>query len=436
MSEVQHFEVISGSKVATPTKKEMAAELAKLVGVDGPSVSRGSSISPELLGRLHASITGTTPADGNAYRAAESLLAHYGLTYDPTWDTSEARGKKGGSTVTNRAFSRLLVAQRGAPRCFVLNSTDAKEGNAWETDKERRYSYDRRVTGRAPFTDAGPGSLVIFYNTSSHSRDKMSFTATARVEYIGPDWDGPWHADLTHYEAFTAPVPAGQVDISGRNRQHAITEITWELYQAIVEAGTGSRPEPVDVGVGRDVGGARAAEHISEVFRPEEMAIVGGSVPARRDAPVEPAPEVERMYSDDGASVEGEVFEPRSSRSSEDRRRDKVVEERAVTLALRHLKSHGWVLIADRQKSGVGYDLDVSDGSRVVHLEVKGIRGSRLEFNLTAKEWWRATTDPDFLVAAVTTALDTKSVEVHLIPPDRLVRSSRVVTAYRMKVDG
>jgi len=435
MRSPQDSEIIRGSKVATPTKSEMATALAELVGVRGPTISRGSSVSPELLGRIYTSRTGSVPADPGAYRITELLLGDYGLTYDPRWDTSEARGEKGGSTVTNRAFSRLLVAESGVPRCFVLNSTDAHAGNAWETDKERRYSYDRRVTGRAPFTDAGPGSLVVFYNTSSHSQDRMSFTATARVEYIGPDWDGPWDADLTHYEAFTSPVPADQVYINGRNRQHAITEITWELYQAIVEAGTGSRPKPVDVGIGSDVGGAHAAEHISELFRPEEIAIIGGPVPERRDAPLEPAPEAERRYSDDGASVDGEVFEPRLSRSAEDRRRDKAVEERAVALALRHLKSHGWELIADHQKSGVGYDLDVSDGSRIVHLEVKGIRGPRLEFNLTAKEWWRANTAPDFLVAAVTTALDTKEVQVHLIPPDKLVRSTRVVTAYRIKVD-
>ena len=432
MSENSQDQIITGEKVTTPTKEEMATTLARLVGVGAPTTSSGSSVSPELLERIYTARTGHAPPEPGAYQVTKALLEEYGLTYDPRWDTSEIHGQNGGSTVTNRAYSRLLAAERGTPRCFVLNSTDAKQGNAWETDKQTRYSYDANVTGRAPFTDAGPGSLVLFYNTGSHSQDRMSFTATARVEYISPGWRGPWDAELADYQTLANPVPASHVQISGRNPQHAITEITWEQYQAIVEAGSGHKPQPEQVGVGRDIGGAQAAQHILEDFQPDTVEVVGDPVPARRTGTLEPEPERERRYSDDGQRVDGGVFEPRHGRTPSDRQRDKATEKRAVELAVKHLEAHGWRQTADRQAEGVGYDLDMSDGTRTIHLEVKGIRGPRTEFNLTSKEWWRAQTDPDFVLAAVTDALDPKKVRVNLITPEELVGADRVPTQYRV----
>lgn len=422
---------ITGEKVTTPTKEQMAIELARLVGVEAPIVLKGSRVDPVLLARIHRARTGEDPAEMGPYELCRAVLEGFELTYDPSWDTSE----EGGTTVTSRAYSRMLVAQRGFPRCFVLNSTDASEGNVWETDKQSLYTYDSTVTGRAPFNDAGPGSMVLFYNTSSHSQNPMSFTATARVDYIRGTWKpGPWTAELAEYRDFDSPVPRSRVEIRGRNPQHAITEITWEQYQAIVEAGTGSRPDGETVGVRLDIGGEQVAERIVEDFPAQDVEVVGDDVPGRRpEGDLEVAPERERDYVD-GERPEGAVHEPSRRRTAADRRRDKIIEERAVALALKHLETQGWTVTADRQLDGVGYDLDLSDGTRTMHLEVKGIRGPRPEFNLTGKEWWRALTDPDFLLAAVTDALDPVKVRVRLFTPEDIVRADRVTTQYRIAV--
>ncbi|MFJ3403465.1 protein NO VEIN domain-containing protein [Promicromonospora sp. NPDC090134] len=328
----------------------------------------------------------------------------------------------------------MLVALSKRPRCFVLNSTDASVGNAWETDKKQHYRYDTNVTGRMPLNDAGPGSLVLFYNTSNHSRNPMSYTATARVEYIGPGWTGPWTADLSGYQEFDSPVPARQVEIAGRNNQHAITEITWEQYQEIVAAGTGMRPESHDVEAGLDVGGERAAERVTVDFPAADVEILGDEVPVRRaDGDLDPSPEREPAYGGPSAG-DGSVRIPSGRRSASDRGRDKIVEERAVTVATMHLENLGWRVVADRQKDGVGYDIDLTDGERSVHLEVKGIQGPRLEFNVTAKEWWRVRTDPDFVLAAGTDVLNPTTVHVNLLSPEELVEADRVATQFRVAV--
>ena len=204
---------IKGKKVSKHTKREMAIELARLVGVEDLDVRRGGRVDELLLAKIYEARTGSEPAKMSSYELVRGALEDFDLTYDPSWDTSG----EGGATVTSRAYSRMLVAHRGFPRCFVINSTDAKEGNAWETDKQTRYTYDATVTGRAPFNDAGPGSMVLFYNTSSHSQHPMNFTATARVEYINGTWKpGPWTAELAEYREFDFPVPRSRVEITDR----------------------------------------------------------------------------------------------------------------------------------------------------------------------------------------------------------------------------
>ncbi|GAB4087044.1 hypothetical protein GCM10028784_36740 [Myceligenerans cantabricum] len=421
---------IVGPKVKTPNKEQITNEVVELLGIHPVTKSNGSTVVSDTLDRIHAAVTGHPATGMGAYQKTAAILEALGLTYDPHWDTSA------GSTVTLRAYSRMLVALSKRPRCFVLNSTDASVGNAWETDKEQHYRYDTNVTGRMPLNDAGPGSLVLFYNTSNHSRNRMSYTATARIEYIAPGWTGPWTADLSGYQEFDNPVPARQVEITGRNNQHAITEITWEQYQEIVAAGTGTRPESHDVDAGLDVGGERAAERVTADFPATDVEILGDEVPVRReDGPLAPSPEREPVY-EGGPAGDSSVRIPTGRRSVSDRERDKIVEERAVALATRHLGNLGWKVVADRQKDGVGYDLDLTDGERIMHLEVKGIQGPRLEFNLTAKEWWRVRTDPDFVLAGVTDALNATKVHVNLLSPEDLVDADRVATQYRVVAKG
>ena len=424
---------IAGPKVPKRTDKDLASEVAGLLEIDPATISTRSAAVGDTLDQIYTAVTRQLTTGVDVQRKVAAILEVLGLTYDPRWDTGP------GMTVTGRAYSRMLVALSERPRCFVLNTTDADIGTAWETDKEKEYRYDTTVSGRVSLNQAGPGSLVLFYHTSNHSQSPMSYTASARIDYIAPGPGGPkWVADLSGFRWFDEAVPAARVDIVDRNPQNAITEITWEQYQEIVTEGTGSRPEPQDqdVEAGSDVGGEQAAARVKDDYPPADVDVAGDHVPDRReDGFLIPSLEREPAYLGEHAKS-GTVYVPPRRRTADDRARDKIVEERAVILAIRHLTSLGWELSADRQKDGVGYDVELTHGSRTMHLEIKGIQGTRLEFNLTAKEWRRALTDPDFVLAGVTDVLNPTKVHVHLLGPEELAAADRAATQFRVSVKG
>jgi hypothetical protein len=115
-------------------------------------------------------------------------------------------------------------------------------------------------------------------------------------------------------------------------------------------------------------------------------------------------------------------------------RRDKLAEERGVQIATQFMTDRGWKLLTDHQTSGDGFDLRFAQGERTLNVEVKGIQGAALAFNLTPKEWWRAQTDPAFVVLAVTSVLSPQDYFVNIVTRDRLVTARREVLSYRLSV--
>lgn len=161
------------------------------------------------------------------------------------------------------------------------------------------------------------------------------------------------------------------------------------------------------------------------VHVPEELpAGVLAGPPAKAPQYAEAAP----------GALAGEDASDFGERSPADRQRDKLAEKRAVELAIEALKRDGWKPTADRQADGVGYDLEFVKGTRCLKVEVKGIQGRALAFNLTPKEWWRAETDPRWVVLAVTSVLSPKDFKVHLLTRDAVMASKRVITGYRLTV--
>ncbi|GAA1250417.1 hypothetical protein GCM10009633_23950 [Janibacter melonis] len=425
-------EPIRGVKVERPRKEKLAREVAERVGLAAPTMSSGASVVVRTLDEMYEHYLGEPPPRMSAYRKAQVVGEQLGLTYDPVWDSSEQAESGGGSTVSARWWSRVRTELTGIPRCFLLNSTDAEVGARWETDKHREYRYDDTVTGRKPLTDAGPGSLVLFYNTSNHSQHQMSYTGSARVEYLHGGWGrGPWTAELVDYRAFDHPVPREEVEIEGRNTQHAITEIPWDVYQQVVARGTGRTPDPVIAGgIGADVGADQIAD-IAE-HQPLPEAVTGDDVPAPTAMQtMSVAPLLEPSYADPDASTPGPPL-PSGGRNPEQRKRDRVAEQRAVEISIKYFEDRGWTMTADRQKDGVGYDLELRKEERVIHLEVKGIQSGRLAYNLTQKEWHRARTDPAFLVAAVTDVHSPTRCKVNLMTPAEVVQGDRQVVQYRL----
>jgi uncharacterized protein DUF3883 len=423
---------ITGAKVARPTKGELCADIARALRIPEPASSSGSSIDSSFLDNIHSALAGGPSGGTDTYRKTERVLQRLGLTYDPYWDTSEA-APDGGGTVTTRAFSRIRTAVTGIPRCFIINTTDAPVGAKWETDRTAVYRYDDTVSGRKPFTEAGPGSRIVHYSTNKSSSNKMRFVAHAEVNYIASGWPGPWEARFSQYEELPTPVPVALVDIPGWNRQNAIIEITWHTYRAVVAAG-GVEQDRVTDFVGADAGGDVVAERVKidfsyraplALYIPDDLP--GGHMPAiaPRSPQYKEAPS--RLYGTGAASS--------GPRTPAERRRDKLAEERAVELATAALQADGWAVLADRQKEGVGYDLEFARGERVIKVEIKGIQGPDLTFNLTPKELWRAETDPHWVVVAVTSVLSPRNYRVNLVMRDAVARAPRVITGYRLAIN-
>jgi hypothetical protein len=80
------------------------------------------------------------------------------------------------------------------------------------------------------------------------------------------------------------------------------------------------------------------------------------------------------------------------------------VEKAAIKTAREQLVAEGWT-VRSAENEKVGYDLECIKGSASLHVEVKGIQGTKLSFILTAGERKRASEDTRFQLFAVTRAL-------------------------------
>lgn len=429
MSEQAAPVTIQGQKIDTPTKLKLAQGVADALGIDRPDQSNGSSVDSTFLDRIHTALTGDESTKSDAYRKVERVLQDLGLTYDPFWDTSES-SETGGSTVTNRAYSRILAAVSDVPRCFIVNVNDAEAGERWETDHEFRYKFDSTVSGRRPLLDAGPGSRIVYYATHKHKTNPKHFIAHAEVNYIGPGWTGPWEALITNYTEFKRPVPKDELEMAGWNTQISITEVSYGTYQALLAAGDSewsAEEETPETDPGGDTVAKRVLDEIplpdvAPALDVPESLPVGALTPQVATVPT---------YTE-GAPGKGLTTSdlPPAPRNSA---RNKLAEKRAVDLARQALEAQGWELKRDCQKDGVGYDLLYRKEERELHVEVKGIISNTLAFNLTPKESWRVETDEDFVVLAVTNVLSPHAYTLNLLTRTQLVAAERVITGYRLK---
>lgn len=153
-------------------------------------------------------------------------------------------------------------------------------------------------------------------------------------------------------------------------------------------------------------------------------------VPDVRHGPLVAAPDVVPTYVEepDGVLVSERVPRRRTASTEVNR----AIEKSAIELVKCAFDRSGWKLARDRQADGAGYDLDFVSGAQRRKVEVKGIQGDRLEFNLTPKEFWRAKEDPEFLLVAVTGALDEGRRRIHVVSRESLLGMPRIATGYRV----
>lgn len=89
---------------------------------------------------------------------------------------------------------------------------------------------------------------------------------------------------------------------------------------------------------------------------------------------------------------------------------NRKVERAAVRAVTRRLRDEGWE-VRSVELAKLGYDLDCRRGSESAHVEVKGVRGMKTQFFITAAEvaCWRK--DPACRIAVVTSALNKPAIE-------------------------
>jgi hypothetical protein len=72
---------------------------------------------------------------------------------------------------------------------------------------------------------------------------------------------------------------------------------------------------------------------------------------------------------------------------------NRLVERAAIKEVTRHLRREKF-RVKSREKDGIGYDLDAFRAGEELHVEVKGVSGTKLQFPITRGEVRRAERDP------------------------------------------
>jgi hypothetical protein len=409
--------------LARRKKEALAAEIAAQIGVEAPPTSTGSSVESLFLDTIHRILFGVASGGADAYRKTENLINRLGLaTYDPWWDTSEAQGN-GGGTVTTRAYSRILVGLTGRPRCFVVPEPE-------DRDEREPLRIETSPAGNA-FADAGPGSLVLI----ARQGETVDVIRVARVLGMSPGWQAPWEVQLGDHRALYPPIRISQP----RGSRGRIVEVAPATFAAVARAGglDDWLGEAMDDPGRMEQADAETAARVVESFPLDIASVAPLVVPAAISEGSDPAPLVVPNYIETESSepngVDVRVAEgPDPSRRPAGRASAKAAELRAIALAQSALEQGGWTLVRDAQKDGVGYDLLFARDGRRLKVEVKGIIGPALAFNLTPKEWWRAQTDPDWVLVAATSVLSPIPPPPTLVGRERIIAATRVVTGYRL----
>jgi hypothetical protein len=109
------------------------------------------------------------------------------------------------------------------------------------------------------------------------------------------------------------------------------------------------------------------------------------------------------------------------------------VEQAAIDAALKYFFKQGYGLTQDCQLLGVGYDLAFEKNRKILHVEVKGVSGNAIDFNLTPKELKCAHNDKRWRVLVITNAL--KAPEASLYTGVELLERAKIeATQYRVQL--
>ena len=376
----------------------------------------------------------------------EGLLAALGEELN----VEDVRGmSNAGYDVTGSFWVKTLRALRGAPFSFICLLADNHASDEYEDVPGGLYGFDSQVSTWKGIVEAGAGSRLVFYNTQNADSDPQHFTSVAVIDHIDEleAAEGMsarrWRAHLTDYHVLPNPVVRTSIEIRGRNLRHGIQAITPATYDLIIARSGLTDHVLNEVGNG--------TERTTQIQASSPSNQPGGAPPTRvpTAAPLPAIPplaqDVDDYLVEQGLSIvprdtnqvldedEREAAEGRG-RSTQNRAADKLTEETAVDFVKLHLRGERWKLVDDMQKRGAGYDLKYERGAETLLVEVKGIRGRKLAFNVTAKEWRVARSRPEFVIYAVIRALDTDR-KILTLRRDQLERMNYAATAFRFTID-
>lgn len=418
------IELLSGIRKATLDSRKLRSIAFELVGGE-PS---GQNLTDqEVLAKFCLVYKIDRTIGEGIETLVEEICTSLDLPFDPSRDIEPHRLNSFG--MTEFFWRKIVSALKGEPWVFICNYAE-NEASAVHNDVFGiTYGFHEKVTTWRGLVASGPGTFIIFYNTSNAPHSKMSYSSFARIESIEEsrelDEEGRrnWTAKLSDFHTIT-PVPMSQIEIDGRNQQHGIQAVTFHTFQKILELGNGGNyldnsEEKED----RNPSALEGSVDLLDVLKHGPL-LVDLSFNSKIDAPRE----IDESMSERDFTADRAI----SSSRKNTRALDKRTETQAVEIVLAYLTRQGWNLVHDNQLDGVGYDFEFSKNGESLLIEIKGIRGSRLDFNMTAREFYVCRTKSNFRLIAVTNALNVDAYRIHVLSPSDIYQMRRRITQYRL----
>ena len=418
------IELLNGLRTATLNSKQLRGMAFELAG--GESGNRILT-DMEVMGKI-CDRNGIIRSAGQSIEfLAEEVCNSLELQFDSAKDFE--MGSRNDIRLSESFWRKVVSSLKGEPWIFICNYAENAASAVHKDVFGINYGFHEDVTTWRGLVASGSGSYIVFYNTVNAPHSKMSYSSCARIEKIEESMESDekgrrhWKAKLSDFHMFT-PVPVGKIEINGRNTQHGIQAVTFETFNRIIELGEGNHHFNF------------AAESLAEVVTVSKVSFDLNDVLNHGPSldGVVPDPEVFTPRGIDESMSDKEFTTDKAISSSRKNYRnlDKQTETQAVEIALAYLNSQGWDLLHDNQLDGIGYDFEFIKNGQSLLVEVKGIRGQNLEFNMTAREFFVCSSKSNFRLIAVTNTLKEQDYKIHVLCPSDIFQMRRRVTQYRL----
>jgi hypothetical protein len=342
------------------------------------------------------------------------------------------------------ALKRIYRGLTKTNYCFIFGQVEHDVSSEYTDVEGDSYGYNLQVTSCKAFNDSGVGTNVVFYRTSK-SRESLRkvFYASATVEAIEKLPDDRFKAIFNNYSLFDTPISKSDVDIAGWNAQNAMEEIDFTTFSQFLSSGfievstdRGNYLPNDDssLSTSRPNSGATPKLPPSPYSEPVIVKSTWNSIPSERV----PLSNISEITKPDITFRDGNKSEmltrlgaPINYGAGDT---NKFAEKRAIHVVKTYFDVHGWQLKRDRQLDGCGYDLEFVKADQELHVEVKGIKGRNITFNLTELEWQRVLDDELFVVATVTEVLKSETENLSFINRAEIAAAKRRILQFRIEI--